>query len=192
MYRCRMFKSCKQQQPNSLSFFIYAIPSLNSISNSKFCPIWLPSRSVHHLQSKHQTTTNKPQTATALLLSVLSAGVAAAPHDLAARDGCVEYCGNTCYWQSDIDAALNKGYSLYENGQTEGSNDYPHAENNYENLPFAVSGPYQEFPILSSYQVYNGGSPGPDRVVFNTQGEFAALVTHTGASGNDFVSCQQA
>ncbi|KAF2103648.1 ribonuclease Ms [Rhizodiscina lignyota] len=116
----------------------------------------------------------------------------ALPSEIVARQSCVEYCGNTCYWQSDIDAALNKGYSLYQEGETEGSNDYPHAEENYENLPFAVSGPYQEFPILNSFKVYTGGDPGADRVVFNTDGEFAALVTHTGASGDDFVSCSQA
>lgn len=37
--------------------------------------------------------------------------------------------------------------------------------------------------------VYTGGSPGADRVVFNTNGEYAGAITHTGASGNDFVGC---
>lgn len=103
------------------------------------------------------------------------------------RDECVETCGNTCYYQSDIDAAVAEGYQLYQDGGQEG--DYPHTENNYEGFDFAVSGPYQEYPILSDYQVYEGGKPGPDRVVFNTQGELAGVVTHTGASGNDFVQC---
>lgn len=126
------------------------------------------------------------------VLFTLFASALAVPSTVVARASCVEYCGSVCYWQSDIDAALNKGYSLYKEGETVGSNDYPHTENNYEDLPFAVSGPYQEFPILSSYEVYTGGSPGPDRVVFNTKGQFAALVTHTGASGDDFVSCTKA
>lgn len=54
---------------------------------------------------------------------------------------------------------------------------------------FAVSGPYQEFPILQNGNVYTGGSPGADRVVFNTNGAYAGAITHTGASGNNFVGC---
>lgn len=34
-----------------------------------------------------------------------------------------------------------------------------------------------------------GGSPGADRVVFNTNGQYAGAITHTGASGNNFVGC---
>lgn len=142
------------------------------------------------LRALYYFSANTDQATAALFLTFVTTALSL-PHDLTSRASCVETCGSTCYWQSDIDAALNKGYSLYQSGQTEGSNDYPHTENNYENLPFAVSGPYQEFPILSSYEVYDGGAPGPDRVVFNTKGQFAALVTHTGASGNDFVSCTQ-
>jgi hypothetical protein len=33
------------------------------------------------------------------------------------------------------------------------------------------------------------GSPGADRVVFNEDGEYAGAITHTGASGNNFVGC---
>jgi hypothetical protein len=106
------------------------------------------------------------------------------------RQSCVETCGGTCYWQSDVNAAVSKGYSLYQNGQTEGSDAYPHTYNDYEGFSFDTPGPYQEFPILSSFKVYNGGSPGPDRVIFNDDGEYAGVITHTGASGNDFVACQ--
>lgn len=105
------------------------------------------------------------------------------------RETCVYTCGSTCYWQSDVDEAVAQGYSDYKNGVEVGSNDYPHTENNYEGIDFYVSGPYEEFPILSSYNVYTGGSPGADRVVFNTKGQLAGVVTHTGASGNDFVPC---
>jgi hypothetical protein len=65
---------------------------------------------------------------------------------------------------------------------------HSHQYNNYEGFNFPVSGPYQEFPIKSS-GVYTGGSPGPDRVVFNTNGQYAGAITHTGASGNNFVGC---
>ena len=33
------------------------------------------------------------------------------------------------------------------------------------------------------------GSPGPDRVVINGSGQRAGVITHTGASGNNFVGC---
>ena len=33
------------------------------------------------------------------------------------------------------------------------------------------------------------GSPGADRIVFNRDCELAGEITHTGASGNDFVGC---
>jgi hypothetical protein len=33
------------------------------------------------------------------------------------------------------------------------------------------------------------GSPGADRVVINKSGAHAGEITHTGASGNNFVAC---
>jgi hypothetical protein len=105
------------------------------------------------------------------------------------RQSCVETCANVCYWQSDIDDAVSKGYSLYQSGKTLGSDKYPHEYNDYEGFDFPVSGPWYEFPILSSFQVYSGGSPGPDRVIFNEDGDYAGVITHTGASGDDFVAC---
>lgn len=69
---------------------------------------------------------------------------------------------------------------------------YPHQYNNYEGFSFPTSAPWYEFPILSSYKVYTGGSPGADRVIFDTKGGFDALITHTGASGNNFVACKKA
>lgn len=104
------------------------------------------------------------------------------------RQSCAETCGSTCYYQSDLDAAVSEGYQLYQSGGENG--DYPHTYNNYEGFDFPVTGPYQEYPVLNSYQVYDGGSPGADRVIFNTQGTYAGTITHTGASGDDFVACQ--
>lgn len=83
--------------------------------------------------------------------------------------------------------AFNTGFNDYENGNAPGG--YPHQYNDYEGFTFPVDGPYQEFPILSSGSEYQGGSPGPDRVIFNTNGEYAGAITHTGASGNNFVGC---
>ncbi|EXJ57348.1 hypothetical protein A1O7_07695 [Cladophialophora yegresii CBS 114405] len=105
------------------------------------------------------------------------------------RQSCVETCANVCYWQEDIDEAVSKGFSLLESGQTLGSGDYPHEYNNYEGFDFPVSGPWYEFPILSNFEVYSGGSPGADRVIFNEDGAYAGVITHNGASGDDFVAC---
>ncbi|KAL1859143.1 hypothetical protein Plec18170_002258 [Paecilomyces lecythidis] len=115
--------------------------------------------------------------------------VLALPSSLESRDSCVDTCGSTCYWASDISAAQDKGYQLYQSGQTLGDDKYPHQYNDYEGFSFPVDGPYYEFPILSSYEVYSGGSPGADRVVFNGNNQLAGLITHTGASGDDFVQC---
>ncbi|KAJ9130530.1 hypothetical protein NKR23_g12151 [Pleurostoma richardsiae] len=126
-----------------------------------------------------------------LALGLLCAvGVSGAAISLEERATCVYTCGSVCYWQSDIDDALAKGYSLYQSGST--LNDYPHQYNDYEGFSFPTSSPWYEFPILSTYKVYTGGSPGADRVIFDSKGNFDALITHTGASGNNFVACSAA
>jgi hypothetical protein len=48
-------------------------------------------------------------------------GVAARAVEIVERATCVYTCGSVCYWQTDIDAALAKGYSLYKSGSTLGS-----------------------------------------------------------------------
>ncbi|KAM3416180.1 hypothetical protein BST61_g7788 [Cercospora zeina] len=98
-------------------------------------------------------------------------------------------CGGVSYSAGAVRAALNQGYNYYRNGEQVGSNDYPHTYNNREGFSFRVSGPYQEFPLLANGNVYTGGSPGADRVIFNTGGAYAGAITHTGASGNNFVGC---
>lgn len=97
---------------------------------------------------------------------------------------CYATCGVTCYTQSTVKNGLSEGYNDYMNGKT--PHGYPHAYYDRDGFDLLVTGPYLEFPILHSYRAYTGGSPGPDRVVFNTQGEYAGAVTHTGASGNMF------
>ncbi|KAJ5886075.1 Guanine-specific ribonuclease N1/T1 [Penicillium subrubescens] len=104
-----------------------------------------------------------------------------------AERACAYTCGSVCYTSSAVSAAQAGGYKLHEAGTTD--NSYPHVYNNYEGFDFPVSGTYYEFPILSSGKVYTGGSPGADRVVFNGNDELAGVITHTGASGNNFVSC---
>ncbi|KAI8634700.1 ribonuclease-domain-containing protein [Xylariaceae sp. FL1651] len=108
------------------------------------------------------------------------------------RATCVYYCGSVCYWQEDIDEAVAQGYNYYKKGTTVGSDSYPHQYNDYEGFDFPDPAPWYEFPILSSYNAYTGGSPGADRVIFNSAGKFQDAITHTGASGNDFVACKAA
>ncbi len=56
----------------------------------------------------------------AALLLLLASAVTAAPL-LDERASCVYSCGSVCYWQADIDAALAKGYSMYQSGDTAGA-----------------------------------------------------------------------
>ncbi|CAI9636798.1 ribonuclease-domain-containing protein [Alternaria burnsii] len=105
-----------------------------------------------------------------------------------ARQSCYVRCGSTCYTSAQVTTARNAGYNYYRQGDEAGSSTYPHTYNNYEGFDFLVSGPYQEFPLRTS-GAYTGGSPGADRVIFNTAGQRAGEITHTGASGNAFVAC---
>ncbi|KAI1176108.1 Ribonuclease/ribotoxin [Nemania sp. FL0916] len=95
-------------------------------------------------------------------------------------------CGSTSYSATQVNQAAQRACSDYQSGSAPGG--YPHTYNNYEGFSFDVAGPYLEFPMLTS-GVYTGGSPGADRVVINTSCKLAGEITHTGASGNDFVGC---
>ncbi|KAL4885592.1 Ribonuclease/ribotoxin [Aspergillus karnatakaensis] len=122
-----------------------------------------------------------------LVTLLLSATAAIAAPALEARQSCAYTCGSVCYTSSAVSAAASEGYDFVSAGDD--VNNYPHVYNNYEGFDFPVSPTYYEFPILSSGRIYSGGSPGADRVVFNENGQLAGVTTHTGASGNNFVSC---
>ena len=138
--------------------------------------------------------------------------------DLSTRQSCYVQCGNTCYTSAQVSAARSAGAGYVRAGDTAGSSSYPHRYNNYEGFEFLVGGTYYEFPLVKS-GVYSGGgflcsslrgegsgeggdrvgrgraddiiigSPGADRVVFTSSGQRAGEITHTGASGNNFVAC---
>ncbi|KAI3140488.1 uncharacterized protein N7518_004352 [Penicillium psychrosexuale] len=120
------------------------------------------------------------------LASVFISSAFAAPLDVEAR-ACAATCGTVCYTSSAISAAQAAGYKLYSANDAVSS--YPHEYHNYEGFSFPISGTYYEFPILSSGKVYTGSSPGADRVIFNSADKLAGVITHTGASGNNFVAC---
>ncbi|KAM0697803.1 hypothetical protein Q7P36_002657 [Cladosporium allicinum] len=117
----------------------------------------------------------------------LAASTIAAPAPIEKRQGAVT-CGSTSYSASQVSAAVSQGCKYLKANQQVGSNNYPHRYNNYEGFDFRVAAPWQEFPISRS-GVYTGGSPGADRVVFNSNCGYAGSITHTGASGNNFVGC---
>ncbi|KAF8920666.1 Ribonuclease/ribotoxin [Mucidula mucida] len=97
-------------------------------------------------------------------------------------------CGSNVYSLAQVKSATTAGYAQIDSPI--GSNSYPHTFNNYEGLSMWCSGEsdYNEWPILTS-GTYSGDSPGADRVVFSDNGIYCAVITHTGASGNNFVSC---
>ncbi|KAF2126391.1 ribonuclease-domain-containing protein [Dothidotthia symphoricarpi CBS 119687] len=101
---------------------------------------------------------------------------------------CYVTCGSTCYTSAQVSAARTAGYNHQKAGTVAGSSTYPHKYNNYEGFSFLAGGTYYEFPLKTG-GVYTGGSPGADRVVFNGSGARAGEITHTGASGNNFVKC---
>ncbi|CBX96597.1 hypothetical protein IAQ61_005538 [Plenodomus lingam] len=118
----------------------------------------------------------------------LAAALPTSSSALETRQSCAIRCGSTCYTAAQASAARTAGHNHYLQDTQAGSSNYPHTYNNREGFDFLVAGPYQEFPLRTS-GVYTGGSPGADRVVFNTQGERAGEITHTGAQGSNFVAC---
>ncbi|KAI6093916.1 ribonuclease-domain-containing protein [Hypoxylon rubiginosum] len=140
-----------------------------------------------------------------LPLAALLASAVAAPVEERAELAATT-CGSTYYSANAVNQAAQKACSYYQAGQAPRQvlllmpqdlpltnmllySSYPHTYNNYEGFSFAVSGPYLEFPLLASGSVFTGGSPGADRVIINTSCKLAGEITHTGASGNNFVGC---
>ncbi|KAL1406617.1 hypothetical protein Q8F55_008323 [Vanrija albida] len=120
-----------------------------------------------------------------LLIAAFASVALAAP--AVERAACATRCATQCYWQSDIDEAVAQGYSLLQSGEVAGN--YPHQYNDFEGFQFPTDGPWYEFPILNTFHVYTGGPPGADRVIFDGDGNFDSVITHQGASGNNFVLC---
>jgi len=117
-----------------------------------------------------------------LLFVVAFAGASHASVLLKIRQsgGCT--CGSKTYTASDI----TDGIDAAESGSAGG---YPHVYHDYEGFSFpSCSGTFYEYPLEKGH-AYTGGSPGADRVIYDDSGDFCACITHTGASGNNFVAC---
>ncbi|KAK2031146.1 ribonuclease [Colletotrichum zoysiae] len=121
-----------------------------------------------------------------LLFSLFALAAQAVPTERLEKRGTT--CGRNTYSTAQVNAASNAACAHIRSGTVAGGSSYPHRYNNYEGFNFRVSGPYYEFPLKTS-GVYNGGSPGADRVVINSACAQAGQMTHTGASGNSFVGC---
>lgn len=118
---------------------------------------------------------------------IIALGASALASPLLGQRQCADTCGNTCYTQADIDAAVQQGFSDLQSSSAAGK--YPHQYNDFEGFSFPDPAPFYEFPILASEQAYSGGSPGADRVIFDSNGNYEGVITHQGASGNNFVQC---
>ncbi|KAI0361369.1 ribonuclease T1 [Trametes cingulata] len=91
-------------------------------------------------------------------------------------------CGSKHYTESDIFNAIDEALDG-------GASDYPHQYHDFEGFSFpSCAGEFFEYP-LEHNRVYTGGSPGADRVIYDEDGDFCACLTHTGASGDDFLEC---
>ncbi|KAI0709658.1 ribonuclease T1 [Cerioporus squamosus] len=90
----------------------------------------------------------------------------------------------TNYNSAQISSAVSTGQSSSVSG-------YPHQFRNLERLAFptCLGATLYEYPILTSGP-YRGGSPGADRVVYTSTGQFCGCITHTGApTRKGFVPC---
>lgn len=134
--------------------------------------------------SQPTVNTNQQQQLLALLLVTPLTLASALPKTPRA---CAYTCGSHCYTSSEVAEAQNAGWELHVANQE--ISGYPHQYQNYENFDFPVPGEYFEYPIMASGQVYDGGSPGADRVVFNENDRLAGVITHYGAEGGAFVDC---
>ncbi|KAG6817710.1 hypothetical protein H0H87_004501 [Tephrocybe sp. NHM501043] len=84
-------------------------------------------------------------------------------------------CAGVAYTASDIFKAVAKA-------EAGGASGYPHKYHDYEGFSFpACSGTFYEYPLKSG-SVYSSGSPGANRVIYDTDGDICACLTHTGAS----------
>ncbi|CAE6511716.1 unnamed protein product [Rhizoctonia solani] len=106
-------------------------------------------------------------------------------------------CDGFTFTSAQVAAAASAAASHVAAGTTVGSNSYPHVFNNREGFTFqsGCRSPYYEFPLFRS-SVYTGGDPSYNRVVIGSvsgsNAAFCDVITHYGASGNNFLQCDNA
>ncbi|KAG6048316.1 hypothetical protein E4U17_007183 [Claviceps sp. LM77 group G4] len=99
-------------------------------------------------------------------------------------------CGAAQYSSDAIARAANASCSRVKKGTAIGANSYPHVYRNSEKIDLkGLRGPFYEWPILSNGRIYDGGNPGPDRVIITKDCTPAGVLSHQGATNNAFREC---
>ena len=91
-------------------------------------------------------------------------------------------CGGKSYSSSLVNRCVNNS-----DNDAASSTTYPHKYNDYEGFDFSdycSSDTFYEYPLTSSG--YTGGSPGPDRCIPGSNGEFCGAITHTGTFSSSY------
>ncbi|QRW20956.1 RING finger protein [Rhizoctonia solani] len=103
-------------------------------------------------------------------------------------------CNGYTFTAAQVSAAAQESLSHVLAGTTVGTNKYPHVLDNREGFtyPAGCTVTRYEFPIFRN-KIYTGGDPSVDRVIIgHVSGSSAyscGVLTHQGASGNNFLQC---
>ncbi|CAE6513373.1 unnamed protein product [Rhizoctonia solani] len=103
-------------------------------------------------------------------------------------------CNGYTFTAAQVSAAAQESLNHVLAGTTVGTNKYPHVLDNREGFtyPSGCTVTRYEFPIFKN-KIYTGGDPSVDRVIIgHVSGSSAyscGVLTHQGASGNNFLQC---
>ncbi|QRV93323.1 ribonuclease [Ceratobasidium sp. AG-Ba] len=103
-------------------------------------------------------------------------------------------CNGYTFTAAQVQSAAQESLSHVLAGTTVGTNKYPHVLDNREGFtyPAGCTVTRYEFPIFKN-KIYTGGDPSVDRVIIgHVSGSSAyacGVLTHQGASGNNFLQC---
>ncbi|KAG8762849.1 hypothetical protein FRC12_008813 [Ceratobasidium sp. 428] len=104
-------------------------------------------------------------------------------------------CNGYTFTAAQVQSAAQESLNHVLAGTTVGDNKYPHVLDNREGFtyPSGCTVTRYEFPIFKS-KIYTGGDPSVDRVIIgHVSGSSAyacGVLTHQGASGNNFLQCK--
>lgn len=127
-----------------------------------------------------------------LAVTALASGIALAQFPGEYVQGHSYECGTAKFTFTEISQTVSTARGLIASGSKWAGkgfgNEYP---KNFAkgNMALPGDGPYNEFPLTAPKQWSANTFQGPHRVVFNANRPVAVL-THEGASGNQFVPCK--
>ncbi|CAE7219053.1 unnamed protein product [Rhizoctonia solani] len=84
-------------------------------------------------------------------------------------------CATNAFTVAEVGAAAQTAANLLNAGATVGPRNHPHQYPNFQGFVFEAgcNPPFFEFPILKT-GIYNGGLPGPDRVIIGSMSSTSA------------------